>query len=100
MLQRSLSIRLFLEKRRNTTYALSPMNLQYITDSNGLPTGVFIPIKEWNDLKTRLKDFDQEGAEIPEWHKEIVRKRIELYKNNIEEAIDFDAALDDIEKGL
>ncbi len=75
------------------------MNLQYITDSNGQTTGVFIPIKEWNDLKTKFKGIDQVD-EVPEWQKEIVRKRMELYKNNPDQALDFDAALDDIEKGL
>jgi hypothetical protein len=76
------------------------MNLQYITDSNGLTTGVFIPIKEWNDIKTKFKGIDQQGAEVPEWHKEIVRKRMELYRNNPDHALDFDTALDDIEKDL
>lgn len=76
------------------------MNLQYITDSNGETTGVFIPIKEWNDLKSRFRDIDQLGADVPEWHKEIVRKRMELYKNDPSQAMDFDTAMDDIEKGL
>lgn len=76
------------------------MNLQYITDGNGLTTGVFIPIKEWNDIKTKFKDIDQEGLEVPEWQKEIVRKRMELYRNNPDQALDFDTALDDIEKDL
>ena len=76
------------------------MNLQYITDSNGQTTGVFIPIKEWNDLKDKFQDIDQEGTDVPEWHKEIVRKRMELYKNDPGQAMDFDAAMDDIEKGL
>jgi hypothetical protein len=26
------------------------MSLQYITDGNGLTTGVFIPIQEWNEI--------------------------------------------------
>ncbi len=76
------------------------MNVQYITDSNGQTTGVFIPIKEWNDLKTKFRDIDQENGEVPEWHKEIVRKRMELYKSNTHTALDFDAALDDVEKEL
>ncbi|MCU0420880.1 MAG: addiction module protein [Cyclobacteriaceae bacterium] len=76
------------------------MNLQYITDSSGQTTGVFIPINEWNDLKSRFKGIDQEGLEVPEWHKEVVRKRMELYKSNPDQALDFDAALDQIEKAL
>lgn len=76
------------------------MNLQYITDSNGQTTGVFIPIKEWNDLKTKFKDIDHESLEVPQWHQEIVRKRMELYKNNPDQPLDFNTALDDIEGGL
>jgi hypothetical protein len=76
------------------------MNLQYITDSDGQTTGVFIPIKEWDDLKTKLTEVDQVGIEIPEWHKEIVNKRMELYKNNPNIALDFDSVMDDIEKSL
>jgi hypothetical protein len=76
------------------------MNLQYITDSNGQTTGVFIPIQEWNDLKSKFRDIDQEGSNVPEWHKGIVRKRMELYKNDPSQAVNFDEAMDDIEKDL
>ncbi len=76
------------------------MSLQYITDSNGQTTGVFIPIEEWNDLKSKFKEIDKEDVNVPEWHKDIVRKRMELYYDNPEQAIDFDAAIDNIEKEL
>lgn len=76
------------------------MNLQYITDSNGQTTGVFIPIQEWNNLKSKLGDIDQASTDVPEWHKEIVRKRMELYKNDPSQAMDFDTAMEDIEKDL
>lgn len=76
------------------------MNVQYITESNGQTTDVFIPIKEWNNLKAKFKDIKQEGEEVPEWHKEIVHKRMEFYKNDPSQAIDFDSAMDDIEKDL
>jgi hypothetical protein len=76
------------------------MNLQYITDGNGQTTGVFIPIQEWNDLKSKFRDIEQEGSDVPEWHKEIVRRRMELFKNDPSQALDFDTAMDDIEKDL
>jgi hypothetical protein len=76
------------------------MNLQYITDSNGQTTGVYIPIKEWNDLKSKFKGIEQENADVPEWHKEIVRKRMELFKKNPDLAMDFDSAMEDLEKDL
>jgi phosphorylcholine metabolism protein LicD len=76
------------------------MNLQYISDSKGQTTGVFIPINEWNDLKSKYKDIEGEEIDIPEWHKDLVRQRLDDYKKNPGSALDFDAALDDIEKEL
>jgi len=76
------------------------MNLQYISDSKGQTTGVFIPINEWNDLKSKFKEIEQEDMDIPEWHKDLVRQRLDDYKKNPGSALDFDAAMDDIEKEL
>jgi hypothetical protein len=76
------------------------MNLQYISDSNGQTTGVFIPINEWNELKNKYKNIEQEEVNVPEWHKKLVVKRLEDYKQNPDAAMDFDAAMDDIEKEL
>ncbi len=76
------------------------MNLQYISDSKGQTTGVFIPINEWNDLKNKYKNIEQEEVNIPEWHKDLVRQRLDEYKKNPSSAMDFDSAMDDIEKEL
>ena len=76
------------------------MNLQYISDNNGETTGVYIPIQEWNDLKTKFKGIEQEESSVPDWHINLVRKRYENYLKNPEQGLDFDAALDDIEKDL
>lgn len=76
------------------------MNLQYITDDNGETTGVFIPIQEWNELKTKLKSIGQGELEVPEWQKAIVRERMETYKKNPERALDFDVSMKEIEKDL
>lgn len=74
------------------------MNLQYISDSKGQTTGVFIPINEWNDLKNKYKNIEQEEVNVPEWHKDLVLKRLDDYKKNPDSAMDFDSAMDDIEK--
>ena len=76
------------------------MNLQYISDSTGQTTGVFIPIKEWNELKIKYKGIEQEEVDVPEWHKDIVRKRLDDYSKNPNQALDFDSVMDDIEKEL
>lgn len=73
------------------------MSLQYITDDKGQTTGVFIPIQEWNDIKSRYKDIEQD---IPDWHKEIIDQRMKDYKENPGQAVDFDLAMDEIEKDL
>lgn len=74
------------------------MNLQFISDSTGKTTGVFIPINEWNELKNRFKGIEQEEIDVPQWHKDIVRNRLNDYNKNPGMALDFDAAMDDIEK--
>lgn len=76
------------------------MNVQYISDSHGVTTGVFIPINEWNELKDKYKDIEGYTPDsVPEWHKEIVLERIAQYeKDGI--MLDFDEAMKDIEKEL
>ncbi len=76
------------------------MNLQFISDSTGKTTGVYIPIKEWNELKSKFKGIEQEEINIPDWHINLVRKRNEDYKNNPDSSINFDLAIDDIERDL
>ncbi len=76
------------------------MNLQYISDNTGKTTGVFIPISEWNELKSKYKGIDQEQIDIPAWQMEEVRKRLQNYRNEPGQALDFDAAMEDIEKDL
>ncbi len=73
------------------------MNLQYISDSEGKTTGVFIPIEEWNLLKKKYNDFGEVEMDIPQWHKKLVRSRIDDYKKNPGSAMDFDDAMDDID---
>ncbi|HBG88547.1 MAG: addiction module protein [Bacteroidales bacterium] len=76
------------------------MNLQYISDSKGQTTGVFIPINEWNNLKNKYKGLEEEDVTIPHWHKKVVRERIDDYRKDPGSALDFDSAMDDIENEL
>ena len=76
------------------------MNLQYISDSKGQTMGVFIPINEWNNLKSKYKGIEQEELDIPEWHIKLVQQRLEDYRKNPGSAMDFDSVLNDIELEL
>ena len=41
------------------------MNLQVIHDTKGNPTGVFIPMQDWKQLKKRYADLAQYEVEEP-----------------------------------
>ena len=76
------------------------MSLQYISDSTGKTAGVFIPINEWNELKSKFKGIETEELDIPRWHIDVLNERLIDYKKNPGKALDFDDAMDEIEKGL
>ena len=56
------------------------MTLQFIHDNRGNTTGVFIPIEEWQHLKTKYADLQNEEAqnsiELPKWQKDILDIRL------------------------
>lgn len=74
------------------------MNLQYISDNTGKTTGVFIPISEWNELKKKYKDI--EDFNIPAEHLAEVRERLEEYRSQTGQALDFDSTVSEIERDL
>ncbi len=79
------------------------MNLQYVSDKNGMTTSVIIPIQDWEELKRKYAELEKEESQmidIPPWHKGIIDQRLADKKNNPDSMIDFDQAIDDIEKQL
>jgi hypothetical protein len=80
------------------------MTLQFIHDTKGNTTGVFIPIEEWQSLKTKYSELQSEEAknsiELSEWQKNIIDMRTNQYYENPTDVIDFDKTIDEIEKGL
>ena len=72
------------------------MNLQYIHDNHGNATGVFIPIEEWQLLKKKYDGLQQEelkSLDIPEWHKKILDERLEDYRKNPDNSMDFEVTM-------
>lgn len=79
------------------------MNLQYISDNQGLHTGVIIPIADWEALKLKYKELEEEEnekVEIPEWHKKLLDQRMESLKSNPNNVLDFDKTIEEIENEL
>ena len=72
------------------------MKLQYIHDNHGNATGVFIPIEEWQSLKKKYDGLQQEelkSLDIPEWHKKILDERLEDYRKNPDNSMDFEVTM-------
>ena len=77
------------------------MNLQYISDNKGKTTGVFIPIHDWEYLKNKYKEIDQEEKhlfKVPEWHQEIVLQRLEAYRKDPVNVLDWEHVRKEIEE--
>jgi hypothetical protein len=53
------------------------MKPQIINDKMGNATGVFIPLEDWNTLKSNYPDLESSDLEIPEWQKKLLDSRLE-----------------------
>jgi hypothetical protein len=76
------------------------MSLQYISDNKGQTTGVFIPIEEWNNLKNKYKGIEEEEIDIPSWQVAELDNRVEEYRKNPGQILDFNQAMEDIENNI
>ena len=78
------------------------MRTQVIQDFNGLPTGVFIPIQDWENIKKQYPNIEQLdfNNDIPQWNKYILDNRLQDYLENPNDVMDFDTFCDGLEKEL
>ncbi len=49
--------------------------IQLINDNKGNPTGVFVPISEWNALKEQFPLPEPWDESVPQWQKDILDER-------------------------
>jgi hypothetical protein len=80
------------------------MKLQFIHDNRGNTTGVFIPIEDWQILKEKYTDLQNEetqnGTELTSWQKDILDERLDDYYKNPNDVVDFDATIANIRKRI
>jgi hypothetical protein len=80
------------------------MVLQFIHDSKGNTTGVFIPIEDWLVLKSKYAELNQEELkslkDLESWQKELLDDRVSDYYQNPYDVTDFNDTLKKVEKGL
>lgn len=67
------------------------MKTQIIQDHNGLPTGVFIPIKEWEQMKKKYPDIDDSDDVfmLSEEQKKILESQDDLADNQYQDSDEF-----------
>ena len=72
------------------------MKTQIIKDDNGRPTGVFIPIEQWEHLKSMYPNIEKEEDDLPQWQKDLLDERLTDINNpdKIEAIEEFYKALD------
>lgn len=60
------------------------MRTQIIQDHNGLPTGVFIPIEDWDLIKSNYPDVEALDQKLPKWEKDLIDSRLNAIAENPE----------------
>ncbi len=80
------------------------MSLQFIHDKKGNTTGVFIPIDDWQSLKEKYTDLEQEETKqvvnLSNWQKQLIDDRLNIYNSNPNDVSDFNETLNEIEKSI
>jgi len=54
------------------------LDRQILKDQQGIPMGVFIPIKSWNSLICQYPDIEILNTELPQWEKDFIDKRLDM----------------------
>ena len=80
------------------------MSLQFIHDKKGNTIGVFIPIDDWQSLKEKYTDLEQEETKqvvnLSNWQKQLIDERLNIYNSNPNDVSDFNETLNEIEKSI
>lgn len=76
------------------------MKTQIIQDHNGIPTGVFIPIKDWEKMKYLYPDLESIYEKNSKSEKDFIDNRLDEYLKNPENASDFDEFMQELEQDL
>jgi Putative addiction module component len=76
------------------------MAVQYIHDSKGKPTGVFIPIADWKNLKKKYVEIEDETPEIQlhDWHKKLIDERLAEHEKNPNNTISFKELINSVKE--
>jgi hypothetical protein len=68
----------------NTGTKNPAMKLQILKDKAGNQTGVYIPVEEWESIKSAYPDIENLDQELPQWEKDLIDRRLDAIRNNPE----------------
>lgn len=71
---------------------MSNINPQFTFDNTGKPVGVFLPIEDWNAIAHQLH------LDLPQWQRDLIDLRLEEYKNNPTDVLEWDTVVMQFDK--
>jgi len=57
---------------------------QVITDQQGMPMGVFIPMQAWKSLTLQYPDIEETESDIQQWEKDFIDERLAMVQQHPE----------------
>jgi len=54
------------------------LDTQVLKDQQGMPMGVFIPMKTWESLIFQYPGIETFDAEMPQWEKDFIDQRLSI----------------------
>jgi formylmethanofuran dehydrogenase subunit D len=54
------------------------LDKQVLKNQQGTPMGIFIPMQSWNNLIFQYPDIETLGADLPQWEKDFIDKRLDM----------------------
>ena len=57
---------------------------QILTDQQGMPMGVFIPMQTWQNITLQYPDIEEIDSDIPQWEKDFIDKRLAMAQQHPE----------------
>jgi hypothetical protein len=60
------------------------LQTQILKDLQGMPMGVFIPMKVWESVKFQYPDIESFDTDLPQWEKEFIDRRLKMVKHHPE----------------
>ena len=60
------------------------LDKQVLKDQQGMPMGVFIPMRAWKSLIFQYPDIETLNNDIPQWEKDFIDQRLDMAQRHPE----------------